>query len=85
MSGDLPDPCSGSQVNDNAQEVLQQAQTSYSDTLKTNLEKVKVESEQKNAEITEDLTRSQAAKVWTREYFYCLLNMTLSGGGSGQD
>ena len=65
MSGDLPDPCSGIQVNDNAQEVLQQARTFHSDTLRTDLEKVKVESEQKIAEITEDLSRSQAAKVWT--------------------
>ena len=65
VSGDRPSPGFCNQLNDNAQEVLQQAQTSYSDTLKTNLEKAKVESEQKIAEITEDLSRSQAAKVWT--------------------
>ena len=41
MSGDLPDPCSASQVNDNAQEVLQQARTFHSDTLRTDLEKIK--------------------------------------------
>ena len=72
VSGDLLGPGFCNQLNDNAQEVLQQAQTSHSDTLKTNLEKAKVESEQKIAEITEELNRTQAAKVWTIEYLVLL-------------
>ena len=59
------------QMAENAQVALQVALTS-DDTLKTNLEKVKVEAEQKIAELssrnrnlTEDLTQSQTDKVWT--------------------
>ena len=59
------------QMAENAQVALQVSWTSH-DTLKTNLEKVKVEAEQKIAELssrnrnlTEDLTQSQTDKVWT--------------------
>ena len=59
------------QMAENAQVALQVSWTSH-DTLKTNLEKVKVEAEQKIAELssrnrnlTEDLTQSQNDKVWT--------------------
>ena len=72
-SGDLRSllgPATFSQIPTNAQVVLQQAWTSHTDTLKTNLEKVKVDAEQKIAELsssnrnlTEDLTKSQTDKV----------------------
>ena len=45
-------PATFSQIPSNVQEVLQQAWTSHTDTLKTNLEKVKV-----------DLIMTQTAKV----------------------
>ena len=80
-SGDLRSllgPATFSQIPTNAQVVLQQAWTSHTDTLKTNLEKVKVEAEQKIAELsssnrnlTEELTKSQTEKVWRSQWFYC--------------
>ena len=57
-----------SQIPDNVQEVLQQAWTSHTDTLKTNLEKVKVDAEQKIAELSSsnnDLSSKLA--VYTEE------------------
>ena len=60
------------QMTENAQMALQGAWISHTDTLKTNLEKVKVEAEQKIAELssrnrnlTEDLTQSETDKVCT--------------------
>ena len=54
-SGDLRSllgPAIFSQIPNNAQVVLQQAWSSHTDTLKSQLEKVKVDAEQKIAELT---------------------------------
>ena len=54
-SGDLRSllgPATFSQIPNNAQVVLQQAWTTHTDTLKTQLEKVKVDAEQKIAELS---------------------------------
>ena len=70
-SGDLRSllgPATFSQIPTNAQVVLQQAWTSHTDTLKTNLEKVKVDAEQKIAELSSsnnDLSSKLA--VYTEE------------------
>ena len=54
-SGDLRSllgPAIFSQIPNNAQVVLQQAWSSHTDTLRSQLEKVKVDAEQKIAELT---------------------------------
>ena len=62
-SGDLRSllgPATFSQIPSNAQVVLQQAWATHTDTLKTQLEKVEVDSEQKIAELSaerDDLSR----------------------------
>ena len=75
-------PANFSELAENAQVALQEAWTSHTDTLKTDLEKVKVEAEQKIAELsssnrnlTEDLTKSQTDKVM--EESLLLLSMCL--------
>ena len=61
-------PATFSQIPNDVQEVLQQAWISHTDTLKTNLEKVKVDAEQKIAELSSsnnDLSSKLA--VYTEE------------------
>ena len=70
-SGDLRSllgPAIFSQIPNNAQVVLQQAWTSHTDTLKTNLEKVKVDAEQKIAELSSNNNElSSKLAVYTEE------------------
>ena len=95
-SGDLRSllgPATFSQIPTNAQVVLQQAWTSHTDTLKTNLEKVKVDAEQKIAELTsnnnelssklavytEETEKGQTALQMYREQEIVLVYMVWSG------
>ena len=70
-SGDLRSllgPATFSQIPNNAQVVLQQAWTTHTDTLKTNLEKVKVDAEQKIAELSSSNNElSSKLAVYTEE------------------
>ena len=70
-SGDLRSllgPAIFSQIPSNAAVVLQQAWTSHTDTLKANLEKVKVDAEQKIAELSSNNNElSSKLAVYTEE------------------
>ena len=61
-------PAIFSQIPNNVQVVLQQAWTSHTDTLKANLEKVKVDAEQKIAELSSNNNElSSKLAVYTEE------------------
>ena len=99
-SGDLRSllgPATFSQIPNNAQVVLQQAWTTHTDTLKTNLEKVKVDAEQKIAELsssnnelssklavyTEETERGQTALQMYREQVSVhIYSLNFSGRGN---